>query len=102
MGFNSRKFVAFIGTSLLVLVGAVLAAAWDKFAPQFGTFCEAIVVVLSLYLGGNIGAKFALRGKLGGLVGAGTRMTETNTKTTETNTRVNKDEDEGTVVVKDN
>lgn len=62
-GVKSRKMWMAVGASMLIFLGAALAARYPAFAPNYDTFVGGQVAVLLAYCGGNVGAKFVNRGQ---------------------------------------
>lgn len=59
-GFASRKLWFAVGTSVLVFASGILAAYFPAFRPGLETVVGGELGALALYLGGNVGTKFAL------------------------------------------
>jgi hypothetical protein len=60
-GIKSRKMWFAAGTSMLVLVGAVLAAKYPAFSANYEVFVGGQLGTLAIYSGSNVGAKYIVR-----------------------------------------
>jgi membrane protein DedA with SNARE-associated domain len=60
-GFRSRKFVAFLASSVLVFLGYLIAGRWPTFfGPFYSEFGGLVVGLFVAYLGGNWAGKWTL------------------------------------------
>lgn len=57
-GFQSRKLWFCVLGLALVLVGALIAAHWPAFGANYETFVGGIVGITSLFLTGNVAARW--------------------------------------------
>jgi len=59
VGFRSRKFVLTVATMLLIFAGGVMAGVWSLFGSHYETMISGLLGALGLYLGGNVGSRWA-------------------------------------------
>ena len=62
-GVKSRKMWFAVGTALLILAGALLAAKYPAFATNYEIFVGGQLGALAIYSGSNVGAKYVVRRK---------------------------------------
>lgn len=69
VGFRSRKFVLTVATMLLIFAGGVMAGVWSLFGSHYETMISGLLGALGLYLGGNVGSRWATAKHAAALVG---------------------------------
>jgi hypothetical protein len=75
-GYLSRKLFAFLLTDFLLVAFAVIASHYPAIIVMFSEYAASVIAVFALYLGGNIGGKFAI----GKVLGADNAMEVTSNK----------------------
>lgn len=58
-GYRSRKLWFAVFSVTVIAAGAVAAAHWPLFSPNYETMVGGIIGVVSAYLVGNVATKFA-------------------------------------------
>lgn len=60
-GFLSRKLILVFFALFLVFAGAVAAALWPLFAPNYETLVGGVIGLVAIYCGSNVGNKFVTK-----------------------------------------
>lgn len=59
-GMSSRKLWFAVITSAFIFAGAALAGIWPMFSPNYDAMVGGLLGALTIYVGGNLGAKWTI------------------------------------------